>query len=113
MRKTIFAAAPVPVVTPRGTDLFGIDFFAVPIFLQEGFSGYIRTAIEERMTLNRKLFSNVKSEQLTTERKSAEPRKKITEPKHMAAHDPLTGLYDRGYFLQKPDDANGAFRRYG
>lgn len=106
----VLILAPILILIFKGFDLFDICFLAVLIFLYEGLSSYIQTAIGNKKLLNRELALNSELERLVSERthdleqKNDELRQKNTELKYITDHDPLTGLYNRKYFLQKLDD---------
>lgn len=106
--------APILILIFKGFDWFDILFFIMLIFLHEGFSSYIQAAISNQKILARELNLNHELELRISERTkdleqkneelqrfSEELRKKNVCLRYITDHDPLTGLYNRGFFLRR------------
>lgn len=102
---------PVLIAMIKGPDLLDICFFAVLICLYEGFNNYAQAAISNQILLDRELEINDELGQLVAERtrdlesKNSELTQKNAELRYITDHDPLTGLYNRRYFLQQLEEA--------
>lgn len=109
--------APILILIFKGFDWFDILFFIMLIFLHEGFSSYIQAAISNQKILERELNLNhdlelrisertkdleLKNEEL--QRFSEKLRTKNVYLRYITDHDPLTGLYNRGFFLRRLED---------
>lgn len=101
---------PLLIAILKGPRLLDAVFFAILILLHEGLSGYIQTAISNKKLLDRELSMNSELERLVTERtcelesSNKELKQKNAELKYISDHDPLTGLYNRQFFMQRLDD---------
>lgn len=107
----ILIICPVIIVIFHTIDITDVLLYFVLIVIHEAGSNYIQKAIRNKALLGQEKDINKKLEQLVSEKtkdlQSAieELRRRNEELNYLNLHDPLTGLYNRTFFLEQLGEA--------
>lgn len=106
----VIALCPIIILIFVGLDATDIVFYFLLILIHEGASGYIQKTLLNKERLNQEVLNNQKLEKLVAEKTrdlqsaNKELLRKNEELQYVALHDPLTGLHNRTYFMEKLDE---------
>ena len=107
----ILVVCPIIIVIFHAIDSTDIILYFVLIVIHEAASSYIQKAIRDKALLGEEKDTSKKLEQLVSEKtqdlQSAieELQRRNEELNYLSLHDPLTGLYNRTFFLTQIEEA--------
>jgi len=107
----ILVIFPVIIVIFHTIDSMDVALYFVLIVIHEASSDYIQKSIRDRALLGQEKDMTKKLEQLVSEKTQdlqsaiGELQKRNEELSYLNIHDPLTGLYNRTYFLEQVGEA--------
>jgi diguanylate cyclase (GGDEF)-like protein len=110
----VIAVCPIIILIFVGLDATDIVFYFLLILIHEAASSYIQKTLRNKDLLAQELLNNQKLEKLVSEKTrdlqaaNKELLRKNKELKYAALHDPLTGLHNRTYFMEKLDEFIGS-----